>query len=96
MAGLPLGATALVLLLTQGVVAAQRRFFLGNTFVVAWAGFAMVGGAAAMVTAILLWAVAGRPASVERLAVQYALTLLMYPAATIVLARAQVAFLRRA
>ncbi len=37
------GATLLV----QGVTGSQRRFFLGKPFLVAWWGFAMVGGGGA-------------------------------------------------
>lgn len=93
-AGLPLGVTALVLLLTHGVVASQRRFFLGNTFIVAWSAFAMVAAAAALTTMALVWAAAGRASGGERLVVQYLLTLLLYPPMASILARAQVAFLR--
>lgn len=94
-AGLPLGVTALVLLVTHGLVAGQRRFFLGNTFIVAWSAFAMVAAAAALVTAVLVWAAAGRTAGSDRLLVQYLLTLLLYPAMASLLARTQVMFLRR-
>ena len=39
LAATPLGMTALVLLIVQGVVASQRTFFRGKPFLVVWWGF---------------------------------------------------------
>ena len=49
LAGTPLGMTALLLLVVQGVVASQRTFFRGKPFLVIWWGFSHgdAGGRAA-------------------------------------------------
>ena len=74
-----MGLTPLILLSAHGVVRAQRRFFHGKPFVVAWWGFLMVAaGAGAMtwaVTALFAQAVVD-PAPAVRHAV---VTILVYP-----------------
>jgi rod shape-determining protein MreD len=46
LAGTPLGVYALVLLLVQGIAAAQRKFFLGKSFAVTWWAFGLLAGGA--------------------------------------------------
>lgn len=49
LSGLPLGLSALVFTLAYWAVLTQRRFFLGNSFLLLWWGFGMVAFAAAAV-----------------------------------------------
>ncbi len=51
--GLPVGLSALVFVIAYWVVLTQRRFFLGNSFLLMWSGFAMIAAAAA----VIQWAV---------------------------------------
>lgn len=77
--GTPIGMTALVLLLVQGVVVSQRRFLLNQPFVVVWAAFFLVAPGAAL----LNWGIGSlmRDAIVPALplVVQTVLTILLYP-----------------
>lgn len=58
LAGTPLGLTSLVLVLTHWGVISQRGFFLANSFLLMWWGFALIVLAAAavrgLVTSVLL------------------------------------------
>lgn len=49
LSGMPLGLSALVFTLAYWAVLTQRRFFLGNSFLLLWWGFGMVAFAAAAV-----------------------------------------------
>lgn len=51
--GMPLGLSALVFTIAYWVVLTQRRFFLGNSFLLLWWGFGMV----ALSAAAIQWAV---------------------------------------
>jgi rod shape-determining protein MreD len=51
LAGTPLGLTALVLVVCHWVVISQRTFFLANSFVLLWVGFAFI----AVGAAVLQW-----------------------------------------
>jgi rod shape-determining protein MreD len=77
--GLPLGQGALSLLVVQGLVVSQRRFFLSKPFFVVWWGFAVVAPIGAMVA----WAAASvsRDAVIPPLpiVVQTIITALLYP-----------------
>ncbi len=79
LAGTPLGMTALVLLIVQGVVASQRTFFRGKPFLVVWWGFAMVMPAAGL----LGWAIAsacfGTLVPLLPIIVQIVITVLVFP-----------------
>ncbi len=96
LAGMPLGLTALVLILVQYVVIAQRRFFHGKTFLVEWWGFMLVAPGAAFVGwlfASLYFAtlVAPRP-----LGFQLLLSITLYPCLAWLFSRAQHYLLRAA
>lgn len=94
-AGMPLGVSALVMLAVQAVTASQRRFFLGNTFFVAWWGFALMAlGAmtAIWLLACMLFAHIIPPKAVM---FEYLVTISAYPVVSWLLARTQVAFLRQ-
>lgn len=77
--GMPIGQGALVLLLIQGLVVSQRRFFLTKPFLVVWWGFAMV----APLGALIAWSVASvaREAVIPVLPiiVQTVITIMLYP-----------------
>ena len=55
LSGLPLGLNALVLVLVQWLVRDQRRFMMGQPFIVIWAVFGLVSLSASM----MQWALAG-------------------------------------
>ncbi len=57
-AGTPIGVNALVLLLVQVVVAAQRRFLVGKSFWMLWLGFLLVAPGALALTWLLISALA--------------------------------------
>ena len=77
--GMPIGQGALGLLLIQGLVVSQRRFFIAKPFLVVWWGFAMV----APLGAAIAWAIASiaRDAVIPVLPVfvQTLITVLLYP-----------------
>ena len=77
--GMPVGQGALGLLLIQGLVVSQRRFFIAKPFLVVWWGFAMV----APIGAVIAWVVASiaRDSIVPVLPVlvQTLVTILLYP-----------------
>jgi rod shape-determining protein MreD len=93
--GTPVGVTAFVLLVVHGATASQRRFFLGNTFFVAWWGFALVALGAMALQWVLVSAVFGRIVESRAVLFSYLMTLSFYPVVSWTLARTQVAFLRQ-
>lgn len=95
LAGTPVGVTPFVLLAVQGATASQRRFFLGNTFFVAWWGFGLVALGAMALQWVLVSAVLGRVVETRAVVFSYLLTLSVYPVVSWTLARTQVAFLRQ-
>ncbi len=94
--GLPIGVSAFVLLLVQGVTASQRRFFITRTFLVAWWGFGMVSAAAFGVSWLLLGVLFDRVVDNQALMFEFLMTLAVYPVLAWTLARTQVAFLKNA
>jgi len=93
-AGTPLGVSSLMFLAVQGMAGSQRRI-LGRSFLMAWWGFALVGGGAML----LEWAATSlelvKLLPVRALAFQYLMTLTVYPLLAWAFARAQVALLQR-
>ena len=77
--GTPLGMSALVLLLVQGAVVAQRRFFLGKTFIVVWWCFMLVAPAAAAVSWLVACLYHWTIVSPRPLLFQNVITILIYP-----------------
>ncbi len=93
-AGTPLGINALILLLIRGIVAAQRRFFLANSFPMAWASFALIA-AGAMGGAWLLFALLeGQSSDPQILMWQYVVMMGIFPLMTVILAYTQMILLR--
>lgn len=80
LSGGPIGLWALTLLMVQYLSLSQRRFVVGQTFVLGWIGFsAIVIGAAGLtwLGACIYYGVLFSPAAVL---IQAALTILVYPA----------------
>jgi rod shape-determining protein MreD len=85
LAGLPLGATALALVLVRQVIVVQQRFFLASSFAVVWCCFLLL----APVVEIVRWAVLslwwGRLFGVQQLVLSLLLTVALYPLASLAL-----------
>ncbi len=77
--GGPLGLMALVLLLVHWLVDAQRRVFLGKSFVVAWWGFGLVALGAEGVIWLLACIYYDDLLGVKPFAFQFMLTVAIYP-----------------
>lgn len=92
--GTPLGVNALVLLLVQGVAAAQRRFFLGKSFLVAWWAFGLLAAGAMGMAWLLISLLGGQVVDPAPVFFEYLLTMGLFPLLTWLLARTQMAFLK--
>ena len=79
LAATPLGMTALVLLIVQGVVASQRTFFRGKPFLVVWWGFSLVMPAVGLLSWIISSACFGALVPPLPIVVQVVLTMLLFP-----------------
>lgn len=77
--GLPLGVSSLVLMLTQGVVVTQHRFFIDKPFLVTWWALTLVALGALLIKALMVAALSGYGLAVGPLAASYTLTLVVYP-----------------
>jgi rod shape-determining protein MreD len=89
LSGAPVGAGAVVLLLTYGVTVSQRRFFHHRSFLQVWSGFMLVALGAAALSWLLAVIVGGAFAPPQAALFQYLLTLAVYPLVTWVLHGAQ-------
>ncbi len=94
LSGMPLGVNTLVLLAAHAVVASQRRFFLGKSFLVMWWGFLMVAAMAAVATWIIVSMLYGRLLDPAPLGFQFLLTVAIFPCLTWLFIRVQQTFLR--
>lgn len=92
--GTPLGVNALVLLLVQGTAAAQRKFFLGKSFLVAWWAFGLLAAGAIGLSWLLVTVLHGRVIDPTPVVFEYLLTMGLFPLLTWTLARTQMAFLK--
>lgn len=93
--GMPLGVSSLIYLLVQVVSSAQRKFFLGKPFLIAWWGFAFIAaGALALQWGFMAVFFAKRVALVS-VAYEFLLTVLAYPILCWMFARLQLALLSR-
>jgi rod shape-determining protein MreD len=87
LAGLPLGLTALILILTRQLVVAQRRFFVARSFLVVLSCFLLLAPAvetARWLLACLWW---GHFFPVQPIALSLVLTMALYPVASLLLTR---------
>jgi len=93
--GTPLGMTALVLLLIQGTVASQRRFFHGKPFFVVWWGFSFVMPASAGFSWVISSIYLGGVVPPLPLITQTIFTVLLYPVFATLFSQVQSLILQR-
>jgi rod shape-determining protein MreD len=87
LAGLPLGLTALVLILARQLIVVQRRFIVARSFLVVSSCFLLLAPAvelARWLLACLWW---GRLFPLQPIALSLVLTTALYPIASLLLAR---------
>ncbi len=77
--GVPFGVNALVLVLVQGVVTSQRRFFHGKSFVVVWWAFLLVAWCAGTLSWVLMMVLNQALMDPTAGVFQAALTVALYP-----------------
>ena len=86
---------ALVLLGAYSMVASQRRFFLGKSFVVMWWGFLLVAAGALAAEWALVSVLRGAIVDPRPVAVEFVMTLAFFPFVTWLLVWAQKSLLRQ-
>ena len=91
--GATVPASALVLLLARAAVVRYRRHFAGQPFPFAWAGFALLASAVALGLWGLHCALQLGLLDLRTAIVRGALTVALFPAASLVLGRSQRAFI---
>lgn len=95
LSGAPIGLNTGILLLVYGVVVSERRYFLHESFSIAWISFMVVAaGASALQWAalsLLDWTIHDPSPGIF----QYFLTIALYPCLAWVYARTQQAFFRQ-
>lgn len=94
LSGGPLGLNALALLLVHELGVSQRRVFLGSSFLVNWAAFALVVGAVQPLSWALVSLLHWQPLPVAPLVAQLALSLALYPGIYWLLSRLERRWLR--
>jgi rod shape-determining protein MreD len=87
LAGLPLGLTALVLLLVRQLVVVQQRFFLARSFPVVWCCFLLLAPAAEIARWLLISLWWGRLFDLAPVVLSLLLTMALYPLASLLLTR---------
>jgi rod shape-determining protein MreD len=95
LSGLPLGVEALALLGAYSIVASQRRFFLGKSFVVMWWGFLLVAAGALAAEWALVSVLRDAIVDPRPVAVEFVMTLAFFPFVTWLLVWAQKSLLRQ-
>jgi rod shape-determining protein MreD len=85
--GTPVGATSLLLLLTQVFVRSQRRFLFGRTFDTFWVGFAIIAVAVALLEWIVMSIAYGTPVAATAAIFRYLLTIAVFPVLSVLLLR---------
>lgn len=94
LSGAPLGLHGLILVLVQGTVLSQRRFFLASTFLLMWVGFALVVFGAAFTEWLVFCALNTTLMPFRALFFQALLTLAVFPLFAWVFIRIHRAFLQ--
>jgi rod shape-determining protein MreD len=89
LSGMPLGVNALAFLVAYEIVSAQRRFFLGKSFMVMWWGFMLIAAGATAGTWLLVSGLSGAFLSPRPVVFQFLLTLALFPCLTWLFIRAQ-------
>jgi rod shape-determining protein MreD len=80
---------ALAFLVAYEIVSAQRRFFLGKSFMVMWWGFMLIAAGATAGTWLLVSGLSGAFLSPRPVVFQFLLTLALFPCLTWLFIRAQ-------
>lgn len=96
LSGVPLGVTALLYLLVQGMTSSQRKFFLGKPFMLAWWGFGLVAGASTALQWLLVSVIFTRALEPHAVIFEWALTVCAYPLLSWFFSRVQMSLLRSA
>jgi rod shape-determining protein MreD len=87
LAGLPLGLTALILILTRQLVVVQRRFFVGRSFLVVLSCFLLLAPAVEIARWLLACIWWGRLFAIQPILMSLVLTMALYPVASLLLTR---------
>jgi rod shape-determining protein MreD len=87
LAGLPLGLTALILLLVRQLVVVQQRFFVARAFPVVWCCFLLLAPAVELARWLLMSFWWGRLFALPPVLLSLLLTVALYPLASLVLTR---------
>jgi len=87
LAGLPLGLTALILLLVRQLVVVQQRFFLARSFPVVWSCFLLLAPAVEIARWLLVSLWWGRLFALAPVLLSLPLTVALYPLASLLLTR---------
>jgi rod shape-determining protein MreD len=75
----PVGLNAMVLLAVYGIVVWQHRFLTGKSFGIVWLGYAVVSAGATLLAWLLAALYFGEAMPVVALAIQYLVSLGLYP-----------------
>lgn len=78
--GGPLGVSALLLLSLRGLLGAQRRFVIGQTFFVEWGVFAAIAIAATLLEWLCISIISKSFLLISPALLQYIVTVIIYPA----------------
>jgi rod shape-determining protein MreD len=93
LSGTPLGVSSLVLLFAHWAIVSQHKVFRSQSFAVLWCGFALVASGAKILMILMALATGYGLGDPLRLAMQYALTVALYPLIALLMGRAQRALL---
>jgi rod shape-determining protein MreD len=91
--GTPLGVSSLVLLLVHWTIITQHRLFRGLSFALLWCGFAVVAAGAKALVVALAFVIGRGLIDPTVMFAQYAFTVAVYPLISLLMGRAQRAFL---
>lgn len=79
LSGAPVGMNALLMLLAYGIAVSQRRILNGKPFGLVWAGFTAIAAAVAVTQWLTMSILAGFFLLPQPVAMQFALTVSLYP-----------------
>ncbi|MBI3708032.1 MAG: rod shape-determining protein MreD [Proteobacteria bacterium] len=93
LSGVPLGLSALTLLLVHWTIVSQHRAFRSRSFAIIWCGFALIAVGVQVLVTVLALVIGGAPVQPIVFAAKLAITVGLYPALAWVMGCAQRAFL---
>jgi rod shape-determining protein MreD len=94
LSGLPLGVSALIMLLVHGFAQTRRRSFLSHGFLVVWTGFTLASAGATLIAWLLVSILAGSATDANSAFIQFLLSALLFPLAARLMGLAHQAFLK--